>query len=271
MSTPVIDQVRNNLRAIIDSIATLRDAAGAGRAFELYVMTGVGRALQVRGYDVWVQRSDGSRVRPTDSDRRFIQRGGAPTGIAAGMQGREHASSIAFRRGRRSAWELHNGIQFIGRSAASHEIDLAILPESVARTLRNSSNGGRPLGRPRIAIECKDVGIDGSVDEMRAFVARLYDLTILHAHHRHLDVSGAAPRVIHPGAPDERIHRPTITYWNENRRTLNVLARRTGFVRGSAALSGYFAVEPHARIAVGSNAATELMDRIADWLYGHGY
>ena len=271
MTAPAIDQVKNNLRAIIGSVATLRNAAGAGRAFELYVMTGIGRALQARGYHVWVQRSDGSRVRPTDSDRRFIQRGGAPTGIAAGMQGPDNASSIVFRRGQRSAWELLNGIQFKGRSAAFHEIDLAILPESVARTLRNSSNGGRPLGRPRISIECKDVGISGSVDEMRAFVARLYDLTILHAHHRHLNVVGAAPRVIHPGAPGDRVHRPTITYWNENRRTLNVLARRTGFVKGSAALSGYFAVEPHAGIAVGSNAATELMERIADWIAGQGY
>ena len=271
MTAPAIDQVRDNLRAIIRNVVTLRNAAGAGRAFELYVMTGIGRALQARGYNVWVQRSDGSRVRPTDTDRRFIQRGGAPTGIAARVQGADNASSIVFRRGHRSAWELHNGIQFKGRSAAFHEIDLAIVPESVARTLRNSSNGGRPLGRPRISIECKDVGINGSVDEMRAFVARLYDLTILHAHHRHLDVAGAAPRVIHPGAPNHRVHRPTVTYWNENRRTLNVLARRTGFVRGSASLSGYFAVEPHGGIVVDSDAATELMDSIADWIYEHGY
>ena len=271
MTAPAIDQVKNNLRTIIGNVAMLRNAAGAGRAFELYVMTGIGRALKARGYDVWVQRSDGSRVHPTDSDRRFIQRGGAPTGIAARAQGPDNASSIAFRRDLRSTWELHNGIQFKGRSAALHEIDLAILPESVARTLRNSSNGGRPLGRPRVCIECKDVGINGSVDEMRAFVARLYDLTILRAHHRHLEVAGAAPRVIHPGAPAEGIHCPTVTYWNENRRTLNVLARRTGFVRGSAALSGYFAVEPHAGIVVGSNSATELVDRIADWIDAHKY
>ena len=85
---------------------------------------------------------------------------------------------------------------------------------------------------------------------MRAFVARLYDLTILHAHHRHLGHVGVGgdPRTIHPGAPGDRIHRPTISYWNESRRTLNVLARRVGFVRGSAALSGYFSVEPHAGV-----------------------
>ena len=63
----------------------------------------------------------------------------------------------------------------------------------------------------------------------------------------------------------------TLTYWNENRRTLNVLARRAGFVRGSAPLSGYFAVEPYAGVIVGSNTAAELMNRIADWIDGHEY
>ena len=270
MTDPALDQVRNDLRAITGSLPTLLNAAGAGRAFELYVMTGVACALQARGYSVWVQRSDGSRVLPTDSDRRFIQRGGALSGIPPAAQGPNKASSIVFRRGCRPGWELHNGIQFQGRSAAFHEIDIAILPESVARMLRSSPTGGRPLGRPRVSIECKDVGINGSVDEMRAFVARLYDLTILHAHHRHLGVAGA-PKAIHPGTPDDRIHRPTVTYWNENRRTLDVLARRGGFGRGSIPLSGYFAVEPYASVTVGSNAATELMNRIADWIGGHGY
>ena len=270
MTAPAIDQVKNDLRAIIGRVATLQNAAGAGRAFELYVMTGIACALLARGYNVWVQRSDGSRVLPTDLDRHFIQRGGAPSGVAPAMRGRNNASAIVFRRGCRREWVLHNGIQFKGRSSALHEIDLAILPESVARTLRNSRRGGHPLGRPRVAIECKDVGINGSVDEMRAFVARLYDLTILHTHHRHLGLAGV-PKAIHPGAPADSIHRPAVTYWNENRRTLNVLARRSGFVRGSARLSGYFAVEPCAGITVGSNPATELMNRIADWIDGHGY
>ena len=65
MTDPAIDQVRNDLRAITGSVATLRDAAGAGRAFELYVMTGVACALQARGYSVWVQRSDG-KPRPSN-------------------------------------------------------------------------------------------------------------------------------------------------------------------------------------------------------------
>ena len=126
------------------------------------------------------------------------------------------------------------------------------------------------LGRPRVSIECKDAGTNGSVDEMRAFVARLYDLSILYAHHRYLGVVDP-PMAIHPDAPSGSIHRAARTYWIENRRTLNVLARRTGFTMGAAALTGYHAVEPHAGITVGSSSAKQLMNDVADWIYGRGY
>lgn len=266
----MINDIKKVLRSIVESATTLQNAAGAGRVFELYVMTGIGRELQTRGYDVWVRRSDGSRVRPADSERRFIQRGGAPAGIAPSSQGSKNASSIVFRRGHCQAWELLNGVQFQGRSRANHEIDIAIVPELVATTLRNSMNGGVPLGRPRIAIECKDVGMNGSVDEMRVFVARLYDLTLLYAHHPHLRVA-EPPRAIHPNAPLDSMHRSVRTYWIENRRTLNVLARRTGFVRGAASLASYYMVKPHSGITVESLSATRLMNEVADWILTKGY
>jgi hypothetical protein len=267
----MIADVQHALTSIVGSATILQHAAGAGRIFELYVMTGIGRALQTRGYEVWVRRSDGSRVQPTDPDRRFIQRGGAPTGVAPKTTGPDNASSIVFRRRRTApAWELLNGIQFEGRSTAYHEIDLAIVPETVTQALRNKSGGGKPQGRPRVAIECKDVGTNGSVDEMRAFVARLYDLTLLHAHHPYLGIPGS-PQAIHPSAPSGAIHRPALTYWIENRRTLNVIARRTGFVAGAASLTGYHAVEPHGWIAPGNPPAIQLMDDVADWIVARNY
>lgn len=265
----MISDVRNALRAIVGRAINLSHSDGPGRAFELYVMTGIARALKARGYEVWIQRSDGSRVRPADRERHFVQRGGAPTGIAPAAQGPGNASTIVFRRGGRPAWELLNGVQFKGRSSAFHEIDVALVPEAVASALRNSS-GGSPLGRPRISIECKDVGTNGSVDEMRAFVARMYDLTVLCDHHRYLGVAGP-PSAIYPDAPSGPTHRPVLTYWQENRRTLNVLAGRTGFVRGAAALSGYHAVAPYGGITVRSASATQLMDDVADWIRRRGY
>ena len=260
-----LKDIEKTLTEIIRAAPNLNNASGAGRVFELYVMTGIGLALKRLNYDVWVQRSDGSRVKPTSSDLRFIQRGGKPTGIKPSAQGKNNASSIVFCLPNRPAWELLNGVQFKGRSTSHHEIDLAVIPEAVASYLRSNQNGGSPLGRPRVSIECKDVKDNGGVDEMREFVARMYDLSILQIHHRHL---GIAPpfKAIYPGAPSGSIHRPVKSYWNENQRTLNVLARRTGFPRGTSGLARYYLVERHSNITVGSSYAQNLMDDVANWI-----
>jgi hypothetical protein len=266
----MIPNVQAALNAVLGSAVTLRNASGAGRAFELFVMTRIARELQVRGFEVWLQRSDGSRISRTDPDRRFIQRGGAPTGVAGASQGTSNASVIGFRRAQRSKWEIWKGIQFEGRSSAQHEIDLAIVPESVGQALRAQPAGGLPTGRPRVAIECKDVKTLGSIDEMRAFVARLYDLTLLAAHHPYLGFAGP-PQAIHPSAPPGPLHRPVSTYWQENRRTLNIIARKSGFVQGAAAMTGYHSIEPHGGIVVGAANTDVLIRAVADWIVGHGY
>jgi hypothetical protein len=106
---------------------TLTHAAGAGRAFELFVMTEVALGLRSSGFSVWLQRSDGTTIRSSDPNRRFIQRGGAPTGVAPALAGPDNASVIGFRWRTRPAWEIWNGIQFHGRNQAMHEIDVAIV------------------------------------------------------------------------------------------------------------------------------------------------
>ena len=112
--------------------------------------------------------------------------------------------------------------------------------------------------------------MNGSVDEMRTFVARLYDVTLLLGHHRYLPVPDPA-RVIHPDEPPDPVNRASRTYWDENRRTLNVLARRTGYVKGAIVPSGYHVVVPYAGIAAGSASADQLMDDIADWISFQDY
>lgn len=257
----MIPSVSAALDAIVGRATTLTNASGAGRAFELFVMTEVALGLRGSGFSVWLQRSDGTKIQPTDPNRQFIQRGGAPTGVAPASSGPNNASMIGFRWGHRPGWEIWNGIQFYGRSQATHEIDIAIVPESVGADLRIS--GGSPVGRPRVAIECKDVGTDGSLDEMRTLVARLYDVTLLHSHHRHLPYYPA--QAIHPGTPGGSKHRAVVTYWQENRRTKNILARRTGFVGGTIPLARYHHIESHANITVGSPAVTDLVASVVEW------
>lgn len=257
----MIPAVETALASIVGRITTLENALGAGRIFELFVMTSLARGLRTDGFTVWLQRSDGTKIKPNDVDRRFIQRGGAPTGVQPASAGSNNASVIGFRRGRGLKWEIWNGIQFAGRSGATHEIDISIVPASVGDTLRAS--GGIPVGRPRVAIECKDVGSAGSLDEMRAFLARLYDVTLLHAHHRHMHF--ASHSALHPGSPNQPRHRAIVTYWQENRRTKNILARRSGFAAGTLPLAEYHRIEPHQHICLGSSTADDLVQSVVAW------
>ena len=261
----MIDDVRAAIDAILGSVATLRNANGAGRIFELFIMTGVATRLQAQGFDVWLQRSDGSRISPTDSDRRFIQRGGTPTGVLPAAMGSQNASVIGLRRlSNGSEWEIWNGIQFEGRSGATHEIDIAVVPREVGSQLRLT--GGLPFGRPPVAIECKDVGQAGSVDEMRAFVARMYDLTVLQWHQPHLPFPPPT-QGIYPGSNfGNPFYAAQGTYWDANRHAFNVIARRTGFAAGAAAMTNYYAVEPHGFITLASTEAAALMDAISQWI-----
>jgi hypothetical protein len=96
-----------------------------------------------------------------------------------------------------------------------------------------------------------------------AFIARLYDVTLLHAHHRHMHFPHA--RALHPGSPNEPKHRAIVTYWQENRRTKNIIARRTGFTGGTAPLGDYHRIEPHRDITVGSSTVDDLVWSVVNW------
>ena len=76
----VIPNVQSALDTIVGRVTTLEHASGAGRIFELFIMTSIAQGLRDAGLSVWLQRSDGTIIQPGDADRRFIQRGGAPTG-----------------------------------------------------------------------------------------------------------------------------------------------------------------------------------------------
>lgn len=262
----MIPAVASALSGIIGNVVALRNANGSGRAFELYIMTGIASALATHGWDVWLQRSDGTPINPTDSDRRFVQRGGAPTGVFGAAQGADNASSLVFRRpGKPREWEIWNGIQFLGRSGGSHEIDIAIVPREVGIALRSLPTGGLPGGRPTVSIECKDVEAKGSGDEMRAFVARLYDLTMLTWHdgkmaHLPLPLTYISPGASLPDFP------PFYSFWVGNRETFNVLARRTGFSSGATAMTGYYGIQPRGPVTPGSPEDLGLISDLSTWI-----
>ncbi len=74
-------------------------------------------------------------------------------------------------------FELHNSLQWCGRSGATHECDLSVLPSSIADTLRRTP--GLPKGLPIVAYECKDRAGVADTDEMRQTLARMFDMALI--------------------------------------------------------------------------------------------
>jgi len=259
----MIAAVQTALDSILGNSPALNYAGGAGRIFELYIMTGIAVEMQNRGFQVWLQRSNGTRILPGSPNQIFIQRGGAPTGIPPASAGPGNASVIGMRRQNGAIWELWNGVQFTGRSGARHEIDIGLVQGSVGDELRIA--GGCPFGRPRVAIECKDAATSGSVDEMRAFIARLYDLTVLTVHQPYLPTP-LPTMAISPGSPNGPFYTARGTYWAENRHSFNGIARQSGFTAGALAMTAYYGVEWHPSISLNSGGYTTLIRAVCQWI-----
>jgi hypothetical protein len=264
----LIPAVAAALDKIVHNVVALKNAKGAGRAYELMLMTAIAEELSDRACDVWLQRSDGSRISPFDGDRTFYQRGGTPTGVMGANLGPSNASSIVFSLPRSAdEWEIWNGIQFIGRSGGSHEIDLAIVPRSVGTVLRSRPGENMPGGHPMVSIECKDVASVGEADEMRAFIARMYDLTMLSGHGGKIAHWGWPERRIYPGAPAGQ--EVFSSFWSANRDTYGAVARRTGFRPATLSLTSYYAVRPFANVTCGSAEFTLLVADVCGWIIAH--
>ncbi|WP_165420048.1 hypothetical protein [Edaphobacter modestus] len=104
------------------------------------------------------------------------------------------------------------------------------------------------------------------MDEMRAFVARLYDVTVLESQQKYVNFP-APSRAIYPGTfGGDTFYAAQVTYWGENRNTFNAIARRSSFTTGAKAMTKYYGVEPHGFITVGSSEAAALMDAVAQWI-----
>ncbi|MEB8387792.1 hypothetical protein OO012_11165 [Rhodobacteraceae bacterium KMM 6894] len=174
-------------------------------------------------------------------------------------------SAFAFQlQNSQREWEMWNGVQFSGRSGAKHEFDIAIVPSHTASTLRARNAGGVPFGRPVVAIECKDVSAAGTLDEMRAFIARLYDVTALDGHAPFLTSVCSPLTSIHPGRlPLDGPHR---TYRNSNIASRSVLVRRAGFSSGTLAMTGYYSIDPRGNVVLGSSQEANLLSDLTAWI-----
>ena len=259
-------RIKTDLSKLIATAPVLAHANGAGRIFELYLIMRLARKLKAAKWIVEPLDHKGNLIAGGAS---YVQRGGAPTGIFPSSVS-DGPSSIRVRRDKsQQAYEIFNGVQFMGRSKALHEIDISLVPVDIAVALRAGTIEGYPVGRPRLGVECKDVGKNGTSDEMRSVIARMYDLTFLDGHRKHV-FGGALPSgSIFSGAPSGpwTAHgNSAITFRHENKRSLCALVRRTGITAGAYKMTGLFHVRTYIDVDRGTQGAKDFIDDTIAWM-----
>ncbi|WP_295521657.1 hypothetical protein [uncultured Stenotrophomonas sp.] len=261
-----IARIKADLAKLVAAAPTLKHANGAGRIFELYLVMRLARALKQTGWNVEPLDYKGNAI---TAGGVYVQRGGAPTGIFPSIAPNGPSSIRIWRNVRDNAFEILNGVQFMGRSTALHEIDIALVPAKIAIALRAGATEDYPLGRPKVSIECKDVGTAGSADEMRSVVARMYDLTILDVHQKYLFGGTLPSGSIFAGAPSgpwTANGKGSRTFLGENESSLCALVRRGGITAGAYQMTGLFHVHTYTKVDRGTQAVLDFVQETTAWI-----
>lgn len=176
---PLPTNLKNDLRQILrdfraaNGLMAIPD--GPGKALEAWVLMRLSRAARRTGkWHVTLRTPDGSQMLP-----------GVPFVFPASQSGILPSTAIGpchvlltHSDHPQRRLELHGGLQWRGRSGATHEMDVSAIPAIISQSLR-TSGGGVPRGLPILAIECKDKQTTGTPDEMRQTLARLFDLALV--------------------------------------------------------------------------------------------
>lgn len=150
---------------------------GAGKALEAWVLFRLAYNVHMTMSGSWrvsLRRGDGSAL-PSGSTFG-LPKGGAK--LPASRRSAPGYILLEHLRHRALKVELHLNLRWQGRSGTKHELDVSALPHTIGSALRNNG-GGYPNGLPILAIECKDKGRYGELDEMRQKLARMYDLVLV--------------------------------------------------------------------------------------------
>ncbi len=176
LSTAAETELRDMLRDFLAAHSGVVAPTGEGKALEAWVLLKLAHTVHqsMPTWRVTLRRGDGSLLPlgasfDLPSQRSRIQVS-SPT--APGYVLLEHRTDPDRRL------ELRGSLQWKGRSDAKHEIDVSVVPAAIGEAIRNNG-GGYPHGLPVVAIECKDKGGYGPLDETRQTLARMYDLVLV--------------------------------------------------------------------------------------------
>lgn len=228
-------ELRTILRDFLAAHAGVVAPTGEGKALEAWVLMKLAHTVHSSLSTSWrvtLRRGDGSLLPPgasfdLPSQRSRIQPS-APT--APGYVLLEHQAYPDRRL------ELRGSLQWLGRSGAKHEIDVSVLPAAIGEAIRNNG-GGYPHGLPVVAVECKDKGGFGPLDETRQTLARMYDLVLVTQ-----PIAGWSCRIFET-ATHGRWGRKSSRYISFFGKGTFGIVRAGRFQSGAGTLAGHYAIK----------------------------
>lgn len=156
--------------------------------------------------------------------------------------------------------ELHAGLQWLGRSGATHEFDVSVVPHDIAEDLR-THGGGHPRGLPVAAFECKDRDGIGSTDEMRQKVSRLFDVVLVTR-----PAPGASYRIFQTAFGPSGWGRRSSQYRAFFKNGAFGVVRVGGFSKGARRLGAHYHVGLHQHIYTRSQTILDIEGQWMDLL-----
>jgi hypothetical protein len=227
-------ELRDILRTFGAAHAGVVAPSGPGKALEAWVLMKLAWSVQRRlpSWNVSLRRGD---EQPLPSGTPFVLPGG---GSRIRPSHRNAPGYVHLASARESDFDLevHGSLKWRGRSGAKHECDVSVIPAAIAHGLR-TNGGGFPRGLPIAAVECKDKGRVGTLDETRQTLARMFDLALV-----------TQPAL---GLPPNRIYEElTFTTWGRRSSTyLGFFAKGAfGIVRAGTFQAGARQLAQHYRI-----------------------
>ncbi len=217
---------------------------GSGKALEAWLLMKLAQtANALPTWGVTLRQGDGTLLPPGNP---FLFSAGQ-SGIRPSSQNGPGFILLSNTKDANQRLELHGSLVWRGRSFATHECDVSVLPHKIASALRRNG-GGLPEGLPIAAFECKDKTMAGTADEMRQTLARLFDLAL----------------VTQPPVGPYRIwERQTNTFWGRrSSKYVSLFAmgsfgvvRAGGFHRGASRLGKHYSIGRFGNVYDPSNAA----------------
>lgn len=265
---PLTGAAESELRRILRNFRAAHSGTllptGEGKALEAWVLMKLANTVRTYRPTVWsvsLQRGDGTALTRGEAFSFPSQRSRIQPSNPAGP-GYVLLQHLRYPERR---LELHGSVQWQGRSGARHEIDVSVLPAAIGEALR-VNGGGYPHGLPIVAVECKDKGGKGNLDETRQALARMYDLVLVTR-----PAPGWSCRIF-----ERRTHsswgRRSSTYLGSFVKGIFAVVRAGSFQSGAGTLAMHYGIGHHGDVYTDPAAINRLqmrflntLDRLADF------